>query len=84
MPALLLSPLARWGALAAVVGALALWGWAESTGRQVAVLEAAEARREAATLRERIKHMETRNAVEDAVRREPSPVDRLRDEWSRP
>lgn len=84
MPAWLLSPLARWGALAALVAALALWGWLERAGRQVAVLEAAAAQREAAGLRERIKHMETRNAVDDAVRREPRPIDRLRDEWSRP
>lgn len=83
MPAFLLTPIARWAALAALVGAVALWGWSERAGRQVAVLEAAAARREAAQANERIKNMETRNAVDDAVRRLPRPTDSLRDEWSR-
>jgi hypothetical protein len=69
--------------VAAAIGLVALWGWTERAGRQVAVLERAAAVREAAGLRETIKRMEARNAVDDAVRREPAPVDRLRDEWSR-
>jgi hypothetical protein len=82
--AFLATPLARWAAVGVVVALLAGWGAIERAGRQTAAADAALARAEAATLRERIKHMETRNAVEDAVRREPSPVDRLRDEWTRP
>ena len=83
MTALLASPLARWAALAALVGAVALWGWSERAGRQVAVLEAQAAERRADAAEARIKNMETRNAVDDAVRRLPRPTDSLRDEWSR-
>jgi hypothetical protein len=85
MIALLASPLARWGALAALVAAVALWGWTERAGRQVAVLEARAAIREAAGLRETIRHMETRRAVEDDVARDPDPASSLRDRgWERP
>jgi hypothetical protein len=83
--AFLASPIARWAALAALVGAVALWGWTERAGRQVAVLEARAAIREANGLRETIRHMETRRAIEDNVSREPDPAGRLRDDgWIRP
>jgi hypothetical protein len=82
--ALLAPPFARYAAVAALFGAVALWGWSERAGRQVAALEAQAARREAAAANERIKNMETRNAVEDRVRREPDAVGRLREEWTRP
>ena len=79
----LATPIARWLAAGAALLAVGAWGALERAGRQAAVLEAAAARREAAGLREVIRRMETRNAVDDAVRREPSPADRLRDEWTR-
>jgi hypothetical protein len=83
--AFLASPIARWAALAALVGAVALWGWTERAGRQVAVLEARAAIREANGLRETIRHMETRRAVEDDVARDPDPARSLRDRgWERP
>lgn len=84
MIALLASPLARWGALAALIGAVALWGWTERAGRHVAVLEAREAIREANGLRETIRTMETRRAVEDDVARDADPAASLRDRWGRP
>jgi hypothetical protein len=84
MIGLLASPLARWGALAALVGAVALWGWTERAGRQVAVLEARAAIREANGLRETIRHMETRREVEDATRNDPDPASSLRERWGRP
>ncbi len=43
MIALLASPLARWGTVAAFCGALALWGWSERIGRQAATERALEA-----------------------------------------
>ena len=66
-----------------VFAVLALWGWLERAGRQAASLEAAQARREVAALERRIQQMETRRAEEDRAIREPDPVGRLRDEWSR-
>ena len=84
MIAALASPLARWAAVGAAVGLLALWGWAERAGRQAASLEAAQARREVAALDARIRNMETRRDVEADVAREPDPVGRLRDRWTRP
>lgn len=80
----LATPLARWAAAGAVLLAVGAWGALERAGRQAAVLEARAARLEANGLREVIKRMETRNAVDDAVRREPEPVSRLREEWGRP
>lgn len=84
MIAALASPLARWGALAAAVAALALWAMAERGGRLSAVAAAAEARREAAGLRERIRTMEVRRHEDDRATRDPDPVRSLRDEWTRP
>lgn len=84
MPALLLSPVARWLALAGVLAAVAGWGAIERAGRQAATADAALARAEAAALTARIRHMETRREVEDNVSREPDPAGRLRERWSRP
>jgi hypothetical protein len=84
MPAALLSPAARWLAVGAVLAALAGWGAIERAGGQAARAEAALAVAEANALRERIRHMETRRAVEDDVAREPDPAGRLRERWSRP
>ncbi len=81
--AFLATPLARYAAVAAVCAALALWGWAERVGRQAAVLREAAAVAEANGLRQVIRNMEARNAVDDAVRREPRPADRLRESWTR-
>jgi hypothetical protein len=83
MPAFLFSPLARWAALAAFCAALAGWGALERAGRQAARAEAAAAVREANGLRQVIRNMEARNAVDDAVRRERDPVGELRREFSR-
>jgi hypothetical protein len=83
MPAFLLTPIARWAALAALIGAVALWGWAERAGRQVAALEAQAAEQRADAAEARIKHMETANAEADRARRDPNPIGSLRDEWTR-
>jgi hypothetical protein len=83
MPAFLLTPIARWALLAAVVAAVAGWGALERAGRQAAVLREAAAVVRAEAAEARIRNMEARNAVDDGVRREPRPADRLRDEWSR-
>ena len=84
MIALLASPLARWAAAGAVVASLAGWGALERAGRRAAVADAAMARAEAEALKVRIRHMETRRVEEDRAAREPDPVGRLRDEFSRP
>lgn len=84
MIAALASPLARWAGVAAVIGAVALWGWTERAGRQAAALREAAAVVRADAAEARIRNMEARNAVDDGVRREPRPADRLRDEgWTR-
>lgn len=82
--AFVLSPLGRWAGVAAVLGAVALWGWAERAGRQVAVLEAAAAVREANGLRETIRTMEVRRDADDAARRDPDPAGSLSERWGRP
>lgn len=83
MLAFLMGPLGRYAILAAVCASLAGWAWLERAGRAVAVLEAAQARREVAALEQRIRQMEVRRREENAVAREPDPAGRLRDEWSR-
>jgi len=83
MPALLLSPVARWLALAAILAALAGWGAIERAGRQAATADAALARAEAAALADRIKHMEARREAEDDAARDPDPAGRLREHWRR-
>lgn len=83
IPAFLAPLLSRYGLIAAVCGALALWGWLERAGRQVAAAEAREARREVAVLTERIRQMEVRRVEEDRAARDPDPIGRLRDEWGR-
>lgn len=84
IPAALVAPLARYAAPVAVAGGLFAWAWTERAGRHVAALEAAQARRDVAALEQRIKHMEARRVEEDRATREPDPVGRLRDEWTRP
>ena len=84
MIALIASPLARYAALAAVCGGLALWGMAERAGRFAAAADAREARAEVASLTARIRNMEARNAVDRDVARNPDPAGELRREWSRP
>jgi hypothetical protein len=83
MPALLLSPLARWLALAGVLAALAGWGWVERAGRHAAAADAALARAEAAALTARIRHMEARREAEDDAVRDPDPAGRLLRDWRR-
>lgn len=83
MIALLASPLARWAGVAALVGAVALWGWTERAGRHVAVLEALEAIREANGLRETIRRMEVRNVEDNRARRSADPVGELRRDFQR-
>jgi hypothetical protein len=78
------SPLGRYAAVAAVAGGLFAWAWMERAGRQIAALEAAQARREVAALQRQIEQMEARRGEEDRANREPDPVGRLRDEWQRP
>lgn len=84
IPAALMAPLARYALPLALGGGLFVWAWAERAGRQIATLEAAEARREVAALEARIRNMETRRDVEADVAREPDPAGRLRDRWTRP
>lgn len=84
MIALLASPIARWAGVAVVIGLVALWGWSERAGRQVAVLERAAAVREAAGLRETIRQMGVRREAEDAARNDPDPAGSLRERWGRP
>lgn len=84
MLSLIASPLGRYAAAAAVCASLAGWAWLERAGRQVAALEAAQARREVAALEQRIQQLRARNVEEDRVNREPDPTRRLRDEWTRP
>lgn len=84
MPAFLLSPLARWGAVAVLLAVLGGWGFLERAGRISADLRAAAAEREAAGLRLTIQHMGVRRDAEDAARRDPDPAGSLRDRWSRP
>jgi hypothetical protein len=82
-PALLLSPLVRWGALAVLLAALMGWGAVERAGRQAATAEAALARAQAASLAARIQHMETRREAEDNAARSSNPAGELRDRWRR-
>ena len=84
MPALLLSPLARWAALGVVLVGMAGWGWIERSGRISADLRADAAEKESASLRLTIEHMGVRRDAEDAARRDPDPAGSLRDRWSRP
>lgn len=84
MPAFLLTPLARYAAVAAVLLGVAGWGWLERADRISADLRADAAEREAAGLRITIQHMEARRHVEDDVARDPDPARSLRDRWSRP
>jgi hypothetical protein len=79
-----MAPLARYAAPLAVAGALFSWAWLERAGRHVAAADAALARQEVAALTIRLQQMETRRNVEDRIAREPDPVSRLRDEFSRP
>lgn len=81
IPAALVAPLARYAAPLAVAGGLFAWAWMERAGRQIAALEAAQARREVAALQRQIQQMEARRGEEDRANREPDPVGRLRDEW---
>jgi hypothetical protein len=81
--AFLLSPLGRWVAVGAVCAALAGWATLERAGRQAARAGELAAVREANGLREVIRRMETRNAVDDGVRRERDPVGELRREFGR-
>jgi hypothetical protein len=83
IPAALMAPLARYAAPLAIAGGLFAWAWLERAGRHVAAADAALARQEVAALQVRIRHMETRRVEEDRANREPNPVGRLRDEWSR-
>lgn len=84
MLAFLLGPIGRYAILAAVCASLAGWAWLERAGRQVAVLEAQEARREVAALEQRIRQMEVRRVEEDRAARDTDPTRSLRDEWTRP
>lgn len=84
IPAALMAPLARYAAPLAVAGGLFAWAWLERAGRHVAAADAALARQEVAALTIRLQQMETRRVEEDRAAREPDPVGRLRDEFSRP
>ena len=83
MLALFASPLIRYAAPLAIAGALFSWAWLERAGRHVAAADAALARQEVAALQVRIRQMEVRRVEEDRANREPDPVGRLRDEWTR-
>jgi hypothetical protein len=83
MPALLLSPVARWLVVGAVLAALGGYAAIERAGRQAARAEAALAIAEANALRERIRHMEARREAEDDAARHPDPAGRLREHWRR-
>lgn len=83
MPALLLSPVARWLAIGAVLAALAGYAAIERAGRRAAVLREAAAIQRAQSAEARIRHMEERNAQDDRARRSADPVGELRGEWSR-
>lgn len=85
MLAILLSPLARWAALGAVLAAISGWGWVERAGRINADLRAQAAEREAAGLHERIRQMEVRRREDDRATRDPDPMRSLHDGgWVRP
>lgn len=90
MPALLLRLLTgaagKWIALAGliIVVALAGWGGLERLGRLDALRQVADLDKVNASLTARIRNLETRNGIDEGVRREPDPSGRLRDEWSRP
>lgn len=81
---LLLSPLARWAAVAALCAALVGWGAIERAGRQAARAGEAAARAEVAALTARIRNMEVRRNEDDRATRDPDPVRSLRDSWTRP
>jgi hypothetical protein len=83
MPALLLSPVARWLVIGAVLAALGGWGAIERAGRQAARAGEAAAIQRAQSAEARIRHMEERNAQDDRARRSADPVGELRGEWSR-
>ena len=83
IPAALMAPMARYAAPLAIAGALFSWAWLERAGRHVAAADAALARQEVAALQVRIRQMEVRRVEEDRANREPDPVGRLRDEWTR-
>lgn len=83
MPALLLSPAARWLAVGAVLAALVGYAAIERAGRQAARAEAALAIAEANALRDRIRHMEVRREAEDDAARDPDPAGWLRERYRR-
>jgi predicted anti-sigma-YlaC factor YlaD len=61
-------------ALMVLGAAIAAFVWARQSGKNAARSEANA---------ETLKNVETRNAVERDVAREPDPVDRLRGRWTR-
>lgn len=76
MPALLLSPIARWLALGALLLAIAggLYACGRDDGREAARTE---------SLDRTIKAVETRRDAEDDAARQPDPAGRLLDRWGR-
>ena len=76
MPAILLSPAARWVAAAVLLLALAsgLYACGRDDGREAARTE---------SLNRTIDAMEIRRDAEDDAARQPDPAGRLRDRWGR-
>ena len=68
-----------WAALATIGGVLALLGGAWLKGRSAGT-QAARVRQ----MQEAAKQRETRDEIDRAVAREPSPTDELWDKWRRP